>query len=231
MKLKTLPYAAAFIATLFFASGALGGPPLICHPLDIGNAKSLSWISHGWNLSGSETYDTKNLSADTISIMNSDPAVIVHMETLRRATLYAQKDPGAAKQLLLKLIARSDAADANSSDGALASFDVGYFAATLNQLQFIQKDFANPAVGIDAFARVENALQVRKNDPQMEFAAAMMLLDGSDTRHQAYAQKAIADGKADPLLQRNLSVHYFGPNSETVAETLTRSASTKVARQ
>src|SRR4029077_11282675 len=100
---------ALLLALLFTANSALAGPPLLCHTLDIGNAKSLPWISHDWNLTGSESYDTKNLPADTIAILDSDPTILVHMETLRRATLYAQKDSIAAKQLLLKLIARSDA--------------------------------------------------------------------------------------------------------------------------
>jgi len=231
MRFKTLPVA-ALLATLSLASTALAGPPLLCHTLDIGDAKSLPWTSQGWNLSPADSsYNTKNLAGDALSILNTDPTVIVHMETLRRATLFAQNDPAAAKQLLLKLIARSDAAHSNSSAGALASFDVGYFAATLSQLHFIKKDFPNPATGIDSFARVNNALQVRPGDGQMEFAAALILLDGSDTRHQTYAQKAIADAKADALLTRNLNRHYFGPDSETVADTLTRSASTKLARQ
>src|SRR5262249_188144 len=125
----------------------------------------------------------------------------------------------------------SDAADANSAAGALASFDVGYFAATLNQLRLIDKDFPNPAAGIDGFARVEEALRVRSGDPHMEFAPPMMLLEGSDPRHQAYAQKAIANSKSDALLRRNLDANYFGPGSQTVAETLTSNAGTKVARQ
>src|ERR1700756_2471505 len=87
------------IAIFFvYASTPLAGPPLICHAFDIGNAKSLPWISHDWNLTGTESYDTKNLAADTIAILDSDSTVLVHMETLRRATLYARRDPIAAKR-------------------------------------------------------------------------------------------------------------------------------------
>ncbi len=99
--------AVAFLLALFlFTNSALAGPPLICHSFDIGDAKSIPWISHDWNLNGSESYNTKALAADTIAILDSDSVVLVHMETLRRATLYARKDPVAAKELLTKLVAR-----------------------------------------------------------------------------------------------------------------------------
>src|SRR5271166_5235126 len=118
---------ALLVALFVLATSAMAGPPLICHSFDIGNAKSLPWISHDWNLSGTESYNTRNLPTDTISILDAEPTVLVHMETLRRATLFARKDPIAAKQLLVKLIARADSS-ANSPSAALASFDLGYLA-------------------------------------------------------------------------------------------------------
>src|SRR5215470_7724174 len=99
-----------FIAVLLAASPALAGPPLICHAFDIGNAKSLPWVSHDWNLTGGEAYNTNSLSKDTVALLDSSRVTLVHMETLRRATLYARKDTQAAKQLLLTLMARADAA-------------------------------------------------------------------------------------------------------------------------
>ncbi|PYT53385.1 MAG: hypothetical protein DMG43_09095, partial [Acidobacteria bacterium] len=56
-------------AVLCFASVAQAGPPLICHAIEIGQAESLPWISHNWNLSGSENYDTKYLVRDTLEIL------------------------------------------------------------------------------------------------------------------------------------------------------------------
>src|SRR5260370_6244492 len=116
---------AILLALFLFTSSALAGPPLICHSFDIGDAKSIPWTSHDWNLTGSENYNTKNLAADTIAILDSDSAVLVHMETLRRATLYARQDPVAAKQLVTKLVARADSS-AKSKAAAMASFDLGY---------------------------------------------------------------------------------------------------------
>jgi hypothetical protein len=225
MKSFTRDTIAVVLLTLFlFASSALAGPPLVCHTFDIGNAKSLPWISHDWNLTGSESYDTKNLAADTIAILDNDPVVLVHMETLRRATLYAQKDAVAAKQLLLKLVARSD------SD-ALASFDAGYLAETLKQYEWINKAASNPARGFDGYALIKKAILLRGGDPQMEFAAALITLNGPVSEHQAFAQKAIAGAKSDALLARNLSTHFHGPQSETMADMISQTRNVKVAQQ
>src|SRR5947207_9572969 len=105
---------------LFLATAAVAGPPLICHPFDIGSAKSLPWISHDWNLTGGENYDTNQLAGDTLAVLDASKVPLVHMETLRRATLYARKDPMAAKQLLLKLVARAQSGESASNPDAFA---------------------------------------------------------------------------------------------------------------
>jgi len=75
---------------------AQAGPPLICHPIEIGQAKSLPWVD--WNQKGSGGYEVKNLTRDTLAVLDSSTSVLVRMETLRRATLYARQDPQAAKE-------------------------------------------------------------------------------------------------------------------------------------
>ena len=219
---------ALLVALFVLATSALAGPPLICHAFDIGNAKSLPWISHDWNLTGSEPYDTRNLAADTIAILDNDSTTLVHMETLRRATLFARKDPAAAKQLLVKLAARADSS-ANSQSAALASFDLGYLAETYKQ--WLGNDGPNPAQGLDGYALVRKAIQLRGNDPQMEFAAALITLKGPAADHQDHAQKAIVGSKSDPLLARNLSAHFWNTPSPTLAEMISATSSVKVDRQ
>jgi hypothetical protein len=223
--------AALLLALLFSANSAVAGPPLLCHAFDIGNAKSLPWISHDWNLTGKETYDINNLIPDTIAILDADPTVLVHMETLRRATLYSQMDPHAAKHLLIKLMARSDAAAQNSPASALALFDLGYFAKSLEQFQWVHKDASNPAQGLDGYALVNKAIQLRGNDPQMEFAAAIIALNVPASEHQDHAPRAIVGAKSDPLLARNLSAHFRDAQSETMAEMISRTPNVKVAHQ
>jgi hypothetical protein len=218
-------------AMLSFAAIAQAGPPLICHTIEIGQAKSLPWVSHNWNLSGGENYDTKNLVRDTLEILAPDTPVLVRMETLRRATLYARKDPVAAKELLARLHARATSAESSGHPDALAWFDVGYLAETYKQ--WIGQNLAhmtdgmrvdaNPAAGVDGYALVKKALALRSaalhgDDPQMEFAAALITLSGPQAEHRQHAQKAIAGAKTDSLLAQNLSARFIGPQTETMSQ-------------
>jgi len=220
--------AALLFALSLFATAAQAGPPLICHAFDIGTAKSLPWVSHDWNLTGNESYNSNNLVTDTIAILDADPTVLVHMETLRRATLYARANPLAAKQLLLKLIARADSS-VNSPAAALASFDLGYLAETYKE--WLGNDQSNPAQGLDGYALIKKAIQLRPNDPQMEFAAALITLNRPSSDQQQHAQKAIAGAKNDPLLARNLATHFRGPQTELMSDMISANSNVKVARQ
>jgi len=227
------------IITLCFASVALAGPPLICHAFEIGQAKSLPLASNSWNLSGSENYDTNNLANDTLEILQPDTPVLVRMETLRRATLYARKDPLAAKALLAKLHARATSAESGGHPDALAWFDAGYLVETYKQ--WIGQNLphmtdgmrldANPAAGVDGYAWVKKAIALRAaalhgDDAQMEFAAALITLSGPREEHAQHAQKAITGAKSDPQLAQNLATHFLGPN-ETVSQMLAKNLTTK----
>jgi hypothetical protein len=211
--------AIALSLMLILAGSAIAGPPLICHAFDIGSAKSLPWISHSWNLTGGETYDTSKLVSDTFAILAANPPVLVRMETLRRATLYARKDPAVAKELLTKLTMGTKTAP-SADAAALHYFDVGYLAQTYKQ--WLGEGTQNPASALDGYALVKQAIQLRPNDAQMEFAAALITLSGPVSEHQDHVQKATAGAKNDPLLARNLASHFMGDRGETVAEVLTK---------
>jgi hypothetical protein len=197
--------------------------------MEIGQAKSLPWIGHNWNLTGGENYDTKNLVRDTLDILTPDTPVLVRMETLRRATLYARKDPLAAKELLARLHARATSAESSVHADALAWFDVGYLAETYKQWigqswMRVSKDEQNPAAGVDGYALVKKAIGLRASDPQMEFAAALITLSGPQEEHRQHALKAIAGAKTDPLLAQNLATHFNGPQSQAMSEMLAKNA-------
>jgi hypothetical protein len=191
----------------------------------------LPWISHDWNLSGGESYDTSKLAADTIAILDSSQVTLVHMETLRRATLYAKKDRLAAKELIIRLIARAESTKSASPSqpSALAIFDAGYLTEAYKQWLGEQN---NPAQKFDGFALVQLALQRRGSDPQMEFAAALIAVGKPGIDAQDHAQKAIAGAKDDPLLDRNLSARFLGAQSDTLSAMISRSkAATKMAKE
>ena len=217
MNSRAFPRLAISIAVVLvgFTTYAQAGPPLICHPIEIGQAKSLPWID--WNQKRTGGYDLKNLTRDTLAILDSSAPVLLRMETLRRATIYARQDPQVAKELLTRLQARA----ANSTDSglseALAWFDVGYLIETYQQ--WIGKAEPNPAAGLDGYAWVKKAVRRRGQDPEMEFAAALITLTGPESDHREHARKAMAGASNDPLLAQNLASDF---HSQTVSELLTK---------
>jgi hypothetical protein len=198
---------------LGFTSFAQAGPPLICHPIEIGQAKSLPWVE--WNHRGSTDYDLKNLTRDTLAILDSNTPVLVRMETLRRATIYARQDPQVAKELITRLQARAANSDAAGHPEALAWFDLGYLAEAYKQ--WMGKGEPNPAAGLDGYSWVRKAISLRGSDPEMEFAAALITLTGPENAHKDHVRKAMAGAKNDLLLAQNLASNF---NRQTISELL-----------
>jgi hypothetical protein len=183
-----------------FTTLAHAGPPLLCHAIDIGQAKTLPWVELNYHR-GEGSYDLKNLTRDTLAILDSNNSVLVRMETLRRATIYARQDPQVAKELLVRLRARADATGAAQ---ALAWFDVGYLAESYRQ--WFGKGQPNPAAGMDGYGWVKKAIEMRGQDPEMEFAAALItIMTGPESEHRDHASRAKAGAKSDPLLAQNLT--------------------------
>jgi hypothetical protein len=179
---------------------AFAGPPLICHALDIGQAKTLPWVDLNYH-KGDGGYDLRNLTRDTLAILDSDAPALVRMETLRRATIYARRDPQVARELITRLQARA-AGSQSGNAAAFASFDFGYVIETYKQ--WMGKDDPNPARGLDGYAWVKKAIAVRGGDPEMELGAALITLTGPEAEHREHVEKAMAGAKADPLLAQNL---------------------------
>ena len=218
-KLFLLKYFAAVAATLaMIAAPAVAGPPLICHAIEIGAAQSLPWTSSGWNLNGQENYDIGRLVPDTLALLAPSTPVLVRMETLRRATLYAQQRPAIADELLFRL-------EANTREhpkDALAAFDFGYLTECYKQASWLRQhtdwlkssegtitERANrPTKMMDGYEWVRKAIALRGSDPQMEFAAALMTSDGARAEHDRHLQNAMAGAKADALLARNLASRF-----------------------
>ncbi len=75
------------------------GPPLVCHPLLIGNAKSLP--SGDGPFGFDKEYNRDQLIEETLALLSPNMPVIVRMETLRRATLYATRNLSGARHIVL----------------------------------------------------------------------------------------------------------------------------------
>ncbi len=205
---------AVLAAALLFSSAAFAGPPLLCHPFDTAGAASLPW-GKGWNGADRE-YDTRRLGADTLGLLRADTPVIASMETLRRAAFYASADGVRLRDLAARLDARIAAAKTPQSK-ALALFDAGYFAETLQDIARLQ-GYDMPGVGKvdlravnavlakgDGSVRVAEAVALLPGDPALRFASA--LVASADRRHADYAVQARlarAGASRDRLLARNI---------------------------
>jgi hypothetical protein len=217
MKSRLFPHMVIGMTAILlgFTTSVKAGPPLICHAIDIGQAKTLPQVD--WNRTGNAGYDLKNLTRDTLAILDSSTPVLVRMETLRRATLYARQDPQVAKELLTRLQARAVDSDAAGHPEAMAWFDFGYLVETYGQ--WMGRSQPNPARGVDGYGWVKKAISLRGSDPEMEFAAALITLRGPESAHREHVQKALAGAKSDPLLARNLASTFNGQTMSAMLST------------
>jgi hypothetical protein len=74
--------------TLTLVRPTMAGPVLICKNYEIGAAKSLPWGGSDWR-SVKPDYDINRLVEDTQALLTPETPVIIRMETLRRAVIYA----------------------------------------------------------------------------------------------------------------------------------------------
>jgi len=185
---------------------AAAGPPLVCFPIPIGGARSLAWGSgHGWDGQRPD-YDRSRLAQDTVALLGPQTPVLVRMETLRRATIYASGDDGAAKGLFAALRARA-ARDGAEAD-PLAQFDLGYAVETYRQTRFLPGHVQTADPPEDGYALVRKALSARGCDPQMQYAAALMTCDRSRPGlSDEHLRLALAGAREGSDLARVIAAH------------------------
>ena len=104
----------------------------LCRSFAIGDARSLLWGTAWWQ--GRPDYDLANLVSDTEALLVPSTPVVVRMETIRRASLYASRDRSVAERLLSTLMTRARNAEQAGRPDALAFFDAAYAANTLYQI-------------------------------------------------------------------------------------------------
>jgi hypothetical protein len=187
---------------------------LLCHPYEIGAAKSLPWVGEKNWFEGQPGYKVENLVADTEALLTPATPVIVRMETLRRAALYASTDPKVANGLLKRLISRAEASEEAGRPDALAYLDAAYLAGAFNELTMLAKSkewetraaVASSVKGsLDAYALIAKSVAARPNDAAIQFAAALIASDDHRTAYPVHAAKARAGADSDTLLARNIA--------------------------
>ena len=202
---------AALPVVLAAAAPAVLGPPTVCHPIDIGNAKSLPW--GGAPFATAADYDVARTVDDTLAILRDSPDTLVHMETLRRAVIYLTplSDAGKAKpeawretevaRLLAALqadvskgttsgagakAAKSEhacSATAVAADPALGlrTFDVGYLQAVLWQSDRFGSDSARAELASEMKGWLDKAAALRPDDGALHLGVALATFEGQES--------------------------------------------------
>jgi len=198
-------------ATLVVASSAYAGPPLLCHPYNIGAARSLPWSGGSSWFEGDPAYNVQNVVADTEGLLTASTPVIVRMETLRRAAIYASSDAAVARRLLDRFVARAEAA--TGQPDALLWLDAAYLAGAYREMAMLSADsrWAPRAAGLRAALGtrsdadfIARSVAARPDDPGIRFAAALIVSDTDRQAYRAHAEKARAGASRDALLAKNI---------------------------
>ena len=198
----------AVLSLLFVATPAFAGPPFYCHVFDNGGAKSLPWTTATRDWDGRVEYDISNVVADTNALLTPTTPVLVRMETLRRASLYASRDRHVAERLLASLMSRvQDAAHAD----ALAWFDAGYVVEAFSEIEQFdvrtkhgasRETLTGITESMNGRAMIEKSLVFRPADASIEFALGLL---SRAPESEAHFRKARVAAQQDALLASNLT--------------------------
>src|SRR5262249_43774732 len=144
-----------------------------------------------------------HLTGDTVALLTPSTPILVRMETLRRAALYATKDDHAAHGLVDTLVTRAKkSASASRGEAALAEFDAGYLIETMKQVAPISPTTGAIVASMDGYSMVQHSLTLTNDDPSIALAAALMTWGKAG--HDAHVQRAKAGATADMLLAKNI---------------------------
>ena len=176
-RIRPLLVVTVALAAVLLSRPALAGPPLLCFPFDIGSARSLPMGQGNWHATDPQ-YDVSRLVPDTLALLAPDTPVMVRMETIRRATIYASAHPKLANALLNELQAR--AAAPQPAVAALAVFDFGYLVESYREAKYMFKEPVPALDRIDGYQLVLKA-HALQNDAAMQHAAKL-IIDGRPTR-------------------------------------------------
>jgi hypothetical protein len=195
------------LLVLALAAPVLAGPPLVCHGFDIGSARSLPWqTGNGWDGKVS-AYDTTRLVDDTTALLTPTTPVVVRMETLRRAAIYAERDPALTARLLQQMLDRGRMAPKAHGD-PLASFDAGYLVETYRQLALVSKErgagIRALVDDIDGYGMIARRLTGQPSDPALQFAAAVVAFERDRNGYTGLLKSARSAAERDQLVARNI---------------------------
>lgn len=211
-QMTRLVHLSALAVILALPAAGEAGPPLICHPFQTGSEAVLPWgDGSSWHTPDGR-YDVQRLTGDTLRLLSRGQPVIARMENLRRATIYAARDPRVASELLSAVLARALSAMAAGTPNADALFDAGYLVESYKQGASLHQrglfaasasrrwTLSDEAAG-DGYAMVTRAIALAGDNPEMEFAASLMKPGTIADEHR---RRAASNAIPGSLLARNL---------------------------
>lgn len=225
---------AALVLLALSATASLhAGTPMICFPYEIGQAKSLPGDVNGPK-GTSAKYDRTHLVNDTLALLTPEMPVIVRMETIRRAVVYAvhgeffaktysKDDTKLVADLLAALQKRVERKIVPAQVQAL--LDRGVYSETMRQygivpaqalglfdLGFYSETLRQAGVdsSLNGYAMLSQAVMLRGPDAEMEFALALASSWPKNAQFEAHLAKAKAGMSKNAMLKENLTSHLSG---------------------
>jgi hypothetical protein len=196
-----------------------GRATALIFPFDIADAPSLPWS--GGACCGRPDYDVTRLVSDTEALLIPTTPIVVRLETLRRAVIYASSDRRLAAELLTRFTQRMRPEARGATPAAIVVLDAAFVIEAIRQIEehpdspFTQqsRQVRGLVRGSDGYALLRAAVPNRSNDPEFEFAAALIAgaTDVGQTEFVNRASTAEAWTNRDPLLARNVQRIYGKP--------------------
>lgn len=220
---RSIQFVLSFFVLTTLTIPSIAGPPLICHPFEIGEAKSIAWNGKQWR-DVKKDYDLNQLVPDVMAILETDAPVLVRMETMRRAAVYAvwslrdtkvgfdPKGERAAIALLDKILARKNAAEVRgfkTKADKLALFDAGYLLETYKYIGF-EEIAKKPVLPAESLAWVEKANNALDCPGEIELALAIILQNhqGTTAAQNKHLKNAVGKAVEGSLLAKNIVSHF-----------------------
>jgi hypothetical protein len=214
----------ATLTFILFAHAALAGPPLICHPYSIGADTSLPWGADktSWN-DPDPKYDTGNLAANTLELLDSGKPLLTRMETLRRAAVYSSKDKAAGLELANRLLARALTSEVKGQNDSIALFDAGYFVESMKQISHLSSSAA--FTGIDGYDWAKRSVPGLQDKLVAEYALGLM--QGGALWANEHLRRAVMGADEGSLLAQNLARYFQARSLAEIKRTMTLKAASK----
>jgi hypothetical protein len=149
--------------------------------------------------------------ADTEAVLTAEAPILTRMENMRRAAIYAMRDPQIANDLLKTVMARALATTTDSR----AWFDAGYLIETYQQAVHLRDErkpelrawaAVDETIRVDGYSWVKKAMAMTAPSAEMELAASLMTQGTTANAHRA---KAVAAAPKGSLVARNLAALAF----------------------